>query len=373
MSTPVGIDLPRSRTIMERALAAADCLWEGQRQNVRDKADDLREERLVWSSVPFRLMLEANRRCNVKCLHCDIERGGTGDLPIALIERLMDDVGWGSMEIMPFVGGEPTLAPMDELAELARRHNNYLNFITNGLLFTRRYHEAIADATARVHFSIHSHRPEVHRRIMPGVDYDTVVRNIRDAAELGDEHGSQILIGAVVMASNVADLADYVKFAADLGVRRIVLQKLYPWTKAFAEEGLDGRLPADEIRGHVRRALETAIDLGVFLETNLDDAFGDPRNVNPQDSRFEVLQDNSHVVELFHPGFCISTATTIRVEWDGTVLPCCRDQIVIGNLHEQSFPEIWNGEPMQRLRETFFRRELRPYCKRCMAFYNGHA
>jgi len=92
-----------------------------------------------------------------------------------------------------------------------------------------------------------------------------------------------------------------------------------------------------------------------------------------EDSRFEVLQDNSHVVELFHPGFCISTATTIRVEWDGTVMPCCRDQIVIGNLHERRFPEIWNGEPMQRLRETFFRRQLRPYCQRCMAFYNGHA
>jgi radical SAM protein with 4Fe4S-binding SPASM domain len=318
-------------------------------------------------------MLEANRRCNVKCLHCDIERGGMGDLPLPVIERLLDEVGWGSMEIMPFVGGEPTLAPIAELAALARRHNNYFNFITNGLLFTRRFHEAIADVTARVHFSIHSHRPEVHRRIMPGLDFDTQVRNIRDAAELGEQHGSQILVGAVVMESNLPDLAAYVRFAAGLGVRRVILQKLYPWTRAFGTEGVDGRLPRELVRKHVQEALATAVDLGVFLETNLDDAFGEPRNRNPHDSRFEVLQDNSHVVELFRPGFCISTAITIRVEWDGTVMPCCRDQIVLGNLHTQSFLEIWNGEPMQRLRETFFRRELRPYCKRCMAFYNGHS
>lgn len=358
---------------MERALAEATFLRESQRDNVRVKADDLLHERLEWRSVPFRLMLEANRRCNIKCVHCDIERGGTGDLPLALVERLLDEVGAGSMEIMPFVGGEPTLAPIAELAALARRHNNYFNFITNGLLFTRRYHEAIADVTARVHFSFHSHRPEAHRRIMPGVDFTTQVRNIRDAAELGDATGAQILVGAVVMQDNLADLPDYVRFAADLGVRRVVLQKLYPWTKAFAEQGVDGRLHPQEVRGHVRRALETAIDLGVFLETNLDDAFGDPRNGNPHDSRYEILQDSSHVVELFHPGFCISTAITIRVEWDGTVLPCCRDQIVLGNLHEQGFLEIWNGPLMQRLRESFFRRRLRPFCQRCMAFYNGHS
>lgn len=373
MIAPPTIDLPRSRGIMERALADARILRDSQRANVRLKADDLRERRLVWQSVPFRLMLEANRRCNVKCLHCDIERGGTGDLPLPLIERLMDEVGWGSMEIMPFVGGEPTLAPITELAALARQHNNYLNFITNGLLFTRRYHAAIADVTARVHFSCHSHRPELHRRVMPGADFATVTRNIRDAAELGDEHGTQVLMGAVVMASNLPDLADYVRFAADLGVRRVILQKLYPWTKAFADEGVDGRLPPDEVRGHVLRALDTALELGVFLETNLDDAFGDPRIVNPRSSPFDILQDNSHVVELFHPGFCISTAITIRVEWDGTVLPCCRDQIVVGNLHERPFLEIWNGPEMQRLRQTFFERQLRPYCARCMAFYNGHA
>jgi radical SAM protein with 4Fe4S-binding SPASM domain len=367
------IDLPRSRQIMERALAEATFLRDSQRENVRAKAEDLRQERLVWESVPFRLMLEANRRCNVKCVHCDIERAGTGDLPVELIERLLDDVGHGSMEIMPFVGGEPTLAPMDELAALCRRHNQRLNFITNGLLFTRAYHQAIADVTARVHFSFHSHVPSVHDHIMPGVDFDTAVQNIRDAVELGAEHGTQVLVGAVAMDSNLRHLSEWVRFCADLGVRRVIIQKLYPWTKAWNQEGVDGRLPEDEVRHEARRALATAVELGVWLETNLDDAFGDPRNDNPQDTRYEILQDNSHIVELFHPGFCISTAITVRVEWDGSVLPCCRDQIVLGNLHEQGFAEIWNGEPMQRLRETFFQRELRPFCKRCMAFYNGHA
>src|SRR5262249_7204173 len=126
MASATFIDLPRSRDIMDKALAEATFLRESQRENVRLKAEDLLYERRRWKSVPFRLMLELNRRCNIKCLHCDIERGGTGDLPLALVERLLEEVGWGSMEIMPFVGGEPTLAPIAELAGLCRRHNNYL-------------------------------------------------------------------------------------------------------------------------------------------------------------------------------------------------------------------------------------------------------
>src|SRR5436190_22317993 len=49
------------------------------------------------------------------------------------------------MEIVSFAGGEPTLAPIQFLAKLARRLNNYLNFITNGFLFDESYYRSIAD------------------------------------------------------------------------------------------------------------------------------------------------------------------------------------------------------------------------------------
>jgi radical SAM protein with 4Fe4S-binding SPASM domain len=127
------------------------------------------------------------------------------------------------------------------------------------------------------------------------------------------------------------------------------------------------------VRLHVGRALEAALELGVFVETNVDEIFRDPRLEDPRDSPFRVLQENAAIVELFRPGFCISTAIMALVEWDGTVIPCCRDHIVLGNLHQQSFMDIWNGAQMRDLRASFFRRELRDYCKRCMGFYNGHS
>ncbi|TAJ11988.1 MAG: radical SAM protein [Planctomycetota bacterium] len=367
------VDLSAASQRLESYLGAVAILNDSQRDNARLKAQDLYERRREWRSVPFRLMVEANRRCNTRCAHCDVVHTRADGLEPELIERLFDEVGWGSMEIMPFAGGEPTLGPIELFARLARRHNQFLNFITNGLLFDRAYYRSIADVTARVHFSLHSHHKDVQERVMPGVPFETLVRNIADAADVARGTGAQILCGLVAIDWNVGELADYVRFVHELGVRRVVFQKLYPWSSAGQRIGSAARRAPEEVRAHVRRALDVALELGVFVESNLDDAHGDPRMQNPQNSPFDVLQDNAGVVELFQPGFCISTAITAIVEHDGTVLPCCRDHIVLGNLRESSFGELWNGPRMQALRTSFFERTPSDYCRRCMAFYNGHA
>jgi len=360
--------------LVEEELARDTFFTAGQRRNVRLKARDLAEERTIWESVPFRLQFEPNRLCNVKCLHCDIERGNTGNLDLGLIERALDQMGWGCTELLPYVGGEPTLADLDRIAPLARRHGAWLTFTTNGHLFTRRLHETVADVTARLCFSFHSHEPAVFRRIMPSLDFDTVVRNIADAVELGRRHDSDVVTALVVLDSNLETLDEYVRFVHRLGVRRVVLQKLFPESKVFPIEGVSGAgapRAAGEARGHLRRALETAIELGVFVETNCGEIAGDPRNVQRRRTRFDVLNETSALVDLYCPRFCRQTATTLLVEWDGTVLPCCRDHIVLGNLHETSLPEIWNGPAMQALRASFYSRELRPHCARCFEFCNG--
>jgi radical SAM protein with 4Fe4S-binding SPASM domain len=367
------VDLARSDAIRAAALERADFLTPSQVRNIHLKCDDLFTGRLAWESVPFRLMIEPNRRCNTRCVHCDIQRSGTGELGLDAIERLLDEIGWGVMEILPFVGGEPTLAPLRELAGLARRHGQFLNLTTNGALFTRNLYADIADVVSRVHVSLHSHRREEQERIAPGLSFDAIVRNVADAVPIAEAHGAQLLCGLVVMDRNLDELEDYVRFVASLGVRRVILQKLYPGTRRFAEEGVDGLRPEVEVQRAAEAALVAALEEGVFLETNVDAIFADERMQNPASSRFDLLQDYSHVVELYRPGFCISTAIMALVEWDGTVLPCCRDRIVLGNVREQTFDSIWNGAGMQELRRSFLTRDLRPFCGGCMAFYNGHS
>jgi radical SAM protein with 4Fe4S-binding SPASM domain len=368
------LDVAQADRVVDDALAHGTFFTAGQRRNIKLKARDLAEERTVWESVPFRLQFEPNRRCNVKCLHCDIERGASGELDLALIERALDQIGWGCTEILPYVGGDPTLAELDRIAPLARRHGAWLTLTTNGHLFTRRMHESVADVTARLCFSSHTHDADVFKRVMPSLDYDTVVQNVADAAELARVHDTDVVTALVVLDSNLETLDEYVRFVHRLGVRRIVFQRLFPESKVFPVEGVDGagsRLPPETVRAHLRRALDAAIELGVFVETNVAAIHGDPRNVQRRRTRFDVLNETSALVDLYCPRFCRQTATTLLVEWDGTVLPCCRDHIVLGNLHEQSLPEIWNGAAMQELRRSFYVPRWRPHCARCFEFCNG--
>lgn len=60
---------------------------------------------------------------------------------------------------------------------------------------------------------------------------------------------------------------------------------------------------------------------------------------------------------------------SVTVTWDGDVVPCCYDydkRLVLGNLGRQSLAEIWNGEPLRRLRREFLDgRVENPLCRNC--------
>lgn len=358
-----------SRRLMEDGLSFAEILNDFQKENIRLKAEDLWNRRLIWESVPFRILFEFNPWCNAKCVHCHIDHSPKDELTPAVLEALLEEIGWGVTEIMPLLRGEPTLAPLHEIAPMLRRYNHYLNLITNGLLFTRSYHAPIADIMSRVQFSLHTHRRDLFKHITPKLDYDVVVQNIRDAVEVAEETGAHILTCICPMLDMLDYMEEYVTFVAGLGVKRIVIQKLFPQTLKYRE--LDPFIVRDmeDVTLIWRKVLETARKLDVFIESNFIEFFKDENNPTTQ-SKLDILQDNAHICELFYPGFCISTAINVVVEYDGTVIPCVNDRIVLGSLRESSFSDIWNGEPMQELRRSHFERKLRPNCDTCKDFHN---
>jgi radical SAM protein with 4Fe4S-binding SPASM domain len=51
----------------------------------------------------------------------------------------------------------------------------------------------------------------------------------------------------------------------------------------------------------------------------------------------------------------------VKVQADGNVYPCCMgggDQLVLGNLNQKSFEEIWNGPESQDLRRGMLTQDL---------------
>ncbi len=55
--------------------------------------------------------------------------------------------------------------------------------------------------------------------------------------------------------------------------------------------------------------------------------------------------------------------------WDGDIVPCCFDKdakYVMGNIHQQSFKDIWNGQKYHEFRAQLFqnRKEI-DICRNC--------
>ena len=173
-------------------------------------------------------------------------------------------------------------------------------------------------------------------------------------------------------------------------------------THAYAE------LPPDEARGHLENVLDfcrmalaarpdmyinlrlwnigdtAAGDWNSFAISRINEMFG--TQVTPgnfcsrhksfpvtgrlyihEDSRFEWPGTSSGVENV--RGTCHALDTHAAILHDGRVVACCLDysgQIALGNIADQSLPEILGSPAARNLREGFEKHELRhPFCQKC--------
>lgn len=67
--------------------------------------------------------------------------------------------------------------------------------------------------------------------------------------------------------------------------------------------------------------------------------------------------------------FCIKPWTHLFVSHFGTVVPCCltpwEKEQALGDINEQTVPEIWNAEPIRQLRIKMLKDEPDSRCKQC--------
>ena len=93
-----------------------------------------------------------------------------------------------------------------------------------------------------------------------------------------------------------------------------------------------------------------------------------------EDSRFEwpgmsPQAENSRDAQQIVRGTCHALDTHAAILHDGRVVACCLDysgQITLGNIADQSLPEILGSPTARNLREGFEKHELRhPFCQSC--------
>lgn len=340
---------------------------------------------------PEWLVLGVNNLCNMHCKMCDVGLGNEGtnfyanlmgaqplNMPLDLFERIIDQGAraWPGVKV-GFAFTEPLIYPhLMEAARLARARGLQTSVTTNGLQLDKKT-AALAEAGVGDVFVSLDGPPEVHNAIRGHAHgFEHAFAGLEALAKIPG--APQASVFCVITEWNAGRLAEFAKLFRGLPLRAMgFMHALFtPQSVADAHNALYGaRYPA------------TASNLGEHDATHIDFA--------ALAKEIEVLRGMDLPYPLsFSPNFrteeelrqfylepgrlmgrrCTDATRTLMIKTDGTAIPAhgrCY-QHTVGNVYEQTLPEIWNGPALAQ-----FRRDLNaagglfPGCARCCSAYGA--
>ena len=332
-------------------------------------------------SGPWRITFDTNPDdCNLNCIMCE-EHSPFSDLQrkrrlaglpkrrmdIVLVRRVLAEFpGTPLREVIPSTMGEPLLyGHIDEVIDLCSEYGLKLNLTTNGTFpgrGARAWAERIVPVASDVKVSWNGARRKTQEAIMLGSRWDGMLDNLRAFVEVRDAHPSaggsrcRVTFQMTFLETNVAELPDLVRLAAELGVDRI--KGHHAWTHFAEIEQLSMRRTTDSV-GRWNEIVQTSREA--------TDRFRLPDGG-------KVLLDNvfplhgDAATEITPDSVCPFLGQEAWVSSDGRFDPCCAPDALrrtlgeFGSLRDQSFSEIWASDAYRQLQAGYRERTL---CRGC--------
>lgn len=343
-------------------------------ENVLLLAQDLGARRLVWHSRPTEIEFGFNNHCNLMCVMCHQADGiPYREMPLPAAREVLDQILPFALHLTPSDASEPLMNDLDEVVALCRKHGVQLLLYCNATLLDEETFAKIAPVTHRIHFSFDSPDKATFERLRAGADFDQVVENVRRVMPLAAKQLLEISFNAVVMEPNWDQMPDLVDFLADLGAHSMSMQELLPNSTGYDELKLDGKVDDEAYATMVQAVRQRALARGVNVELMLRAPHGgliEGRRSEPLTNSPVIRIREWHMESLarMNPGFCPMAMNYVKVTPDGKLFPCCRgpSELEMGNVLQQSFEEIWNGERYQRFRRQMYEGDYPEVCRTCI-------
>lgn len=184
----------------------------------------------------MRIVVELTDRCNLRCLHCFRGRyGGRGELPLAVLERLLDQGRQSGIGEIDYTGGEPTLhRQFDEIIRLTSAAGFDYGVVTNGWTFAERHGVFLAyrEHLKVITFSIDGASAHTHDA-QRGPDS---FHRLMQAASVCVAKGIPFTYNFTVTAINLAEVEPAIELARSLGSQGIRLTPVMMDGQPHAEQ-----------------------------------------------------------------------------------------------------------------------------------------
>jgi MoaA/NifB/PqqE/SkfB family radical SAM enzyme len=341
-------------------------------------------EQKVWghqdghAQFPRFITIKPTFRCNLRCEFCRYVVNGQvfGKADYFLDDEWLDLVD----EVAPhkpyisITGGEPLLYPkIGKLLARIQSHGLYATMVTNATLLERKVEEIMEAPPQILQVSIDGPQ-ETHDslRMVDGT-FEKAEAGLRKLAELKKKRKSGaplVVINSVVSGRNYRGMHDMVQVAEKLGANVLNFQQFWFMTEPMIDSHNNSWGECFPVDAKELGTTQTeGVDVDKLYDTmrEVEKSAKLPVTFYPGLSRDELhtyYNEPTKFVRRRTPG-CAWLQTAIFP--NGDVSPCFDH--VVGNIREQSFMDIWNGEKFRAHRMRLAQHGPYSLCARCCVYF----
>ncbi len=297
-------------------------------------------------SAPYRADLALTYRCQNDCPHCYVERDK--EMPSLSAQQwrtVLENLWDAGVPHVCFTGGEATLCDsLPELVEAAEDLGQITGLLTNGRrLADRDYARLLLGAGLdHVQITVESHLEEIHNQMVGADGHAETLAGLKNM--LSEE--VYVVTNTTLTKLNAPEIEATVEFLHDMGVRTFACNSLI--YSGGAKES-DVGLTIEELALALPLVRERAVSLGMRFIWYTPTPYC---RMNPAEMGLGFKR-------------CTAAEYNICIEPNGDVLPCQSCFQTAGNILEDKWEAIWNGEVFREIRE---RLAVPDDCRSCPDF-----
>lgn len=295
--------------------------------------------RASLTGMPMSISIEPTTSCNLRCPECPSGLRSftrpTGMLDQSLFRNVIDQLAPTLSYLTFYFQGEPFLNPQFlDMVKYASQKGIYTATSTNAhYLNSDTALATVKSSLDRLIISIDGTTQETYESYRVGGTLEKVVEGTRNIMKWKKELKSKtphVIFQFLVVKPNEHQVPDVFSLARSLGVDHVELKT----AQIYNYENGSELIPTQD-----------------------------------RYSRYRKLKNGSYEIKNKLLNECWKMWHSCVVTWDGKVVPCCFDKdahFVLGDLNNNSFKEIWNGEKYNDFRNTLIRsRSEIEICRNC--------
>lgn len=293
----------------------------------------------VKADFDFLFQWHLTERCNLSCKHCYQTGEKRNELTLPEIKELIVEISdmvsqWSDaygMAVKPsfnITGGEPFLhEDLFEVLEDLRKLGSEVFLLTNGILITEESAKFLSWlGISGVQVSIEGPE-EVHEKIRGKGSFASSLTGVRHLIDAG----MRVTLNVTLSEANAGYLDEIVDISNSQGVGRLGFSRLVPSGRGSGM--LKDMLSKERSRELYKRIFSAGSD-------RLKITTGDPV-ASQMSSAANEGEGGSIPV-----GGCAAGVSGMTILPDGTILPCRRLNVPIGNVRSDSLRELWATSPV---------------------------